>query len=62
MSFHQLITRDKWRMFEDQSPLVTHQIPWFCEFVVQNPITKEERICGCNNLRPTTQEEVNLRT
>lgn len=45
----------------DQNPIYSHMIPWFCEFVVQNPLTKEEHICGCTNLKPASAEEVQLR-
>jgi hypothetical protein len=61
-TFHQLITRDKWHMFDTKdNPIHNHQIPWFCEFIVQNPVTKEEHICACTNLKPASAEEVQVR-
>ena len=58
-TFHQLVTRDKWALFDpDSRPTITHQIPWFCEYLIENQATGEEAICGCNKLVPVTMQEV----
>lgn len=59
LTFHQLITRDKWQMFDiTDRPTTTHRIPWFCEYIVESLVTDEERVCGCTNLVPVTVEEI----
>lgn len=43
-TFHQLITRDKWKEYA----IEPGKIPWFCEYVED----ESEEICSCMDFQP----------